>query len=100
MYESDDIVKHLFNNYGDGKVPWGLSLGILTALSCALALLPRYSSLCNVSTPAPESLLEQSAAVNFAHAAGTQNRESCSCLYIGMFRQFKTDQLNGHLHQA
>ena len=41
MYESDDIVKYLFNNYGDGKVPWGLSLGIITALSCSLALIPR-----------------------------------------------------------
>ncbi len=43
MYESDDIVKYLFNNYGDGKVPWGLSLGIITALSCSLALIPRYA---------------------------------------------------------
>ena len=41
MYESDDIVKYLFNNYGDGKVPWGLSLGIFTALSCGFALIPR-----------------------------------------------------------
>lgn len=44
MYESDDIVKYLFSNYGDGQVPWGLSLGIFTALSCGLALLPRYAS--------------------------------------------------------
>lgn len=42
MYESDEIVKYLFNNYGDGKVPWGLSLGIFTALSCGFALIPRY----------------------------------------------------------
>ena len=41
MYESDDIVKHLFSNYGDGQVPWGLSLGLFTTLSCGLALLPR-----------------------------------------------------------
>ena len=45
MYESDDIVKYLFNNYGDGKVPWGLSLGIITALSCGIALIPRYAIL-------------------------------------------------------
>lgn len=45
MYESDDIVKYLFNNYGDGKVPWGLSLGIITALSCGIALIPRYATL-------------------------------------------------------
>ncbi|KAK9850981.1 hypothetical protein WJX84_003147 [Apatococcus fuscideae] len=44
MYESDAIVRHLFQNYGDGKVPWGLSLGILTALSCTLALLPRLGA--------------------------------------------------------
>lgn len=43
MYESDDIVKYLFDNYGDGKVPWGLSLGIITALSCSLALIPRWA---------------------------------------------------------
>ena len=42
MYESGDIVKYLFNNYGDGRVPWGLSLGIFTALSCGFALIPRY----------------------------------------------------------
>ena len=41
MYESDDIVKYLFSNYGDGQVPWGLSLGLFTTLSCGLALLPR-----------------------------------------------------------
>ncbi len=45
MYESDDIVKYLFNNYGDGKVPWGLSLGIITTLSCGIALIPRYATL-------------------------------------------------------
>ncbi|DBB00245.1 TPA: hypothetical protein ACH3X1_014074 [Trebouxia sp. C0004] len=44
MYESDDIVKYLFNNYGDGKVPWGLSLGIITALSCGIALIPRLGA--------------------------------------------------------
>ncbi|KAK9801328.1 hypothetical protein WJX73_004908 [Symbiochloris irregularis] len=41
IYESDAIVQHLFKEYGDGNVPWGLRLGILTALSCTLALLPR-----------------------------------------------------------
>ena len=45
MYESDDIVKYLFDKYGDGKVPWGLSLGIITALSCGIALIPRYATL-------------------------------------------------------
>ena len=44
MYESDDIVQYLFTQYGDGRVPLGLKLGILTALSCALALIPRWES--------------------------------------------------------
>jgi glutathione S-transferase len=37
MYESDDIVRHLFRNYGDGQVPWSLALGPLTLASAALA---------------------------------------------------------------
>lgn len=45
MYESDDIVKYLFSNYGDGQVPWGLSLGFFTTLSCGLALIPRCAAL-------------------------------------------------------
>ena len=50
MYESDDIVKYLFSNYGDGQVPLLLSLGLITTLSCGLALLPRYavSDHCNL----------------------------------------------------
>lgn len=41
MLESDAIISYLFNTYGDGKVPLGLRLGPLTALSCGLAMLPR-----------------------------------------------------------
>ncbi|KAI3438828.1 hypothetical protein D9Q98_001245 [Chlorella vulgaris] len=41
MYESDAIISYLFNTYGDGKVPLGLRLGPLTAISCGLAMLPR-----------------------------------------------------------
>ncbi|MEW5307943.1 MAG: hypothetical protein WDW38_010592 [Sanguina aurantia] len=37
MYESDDIITYLFNEYGDGKVPLGLRLGPLTMLTCALS---------------------------------------------------------------
>ena len=37
MYESDDIVRHLFENYGDGTVPIVLALGPLTDLSSMLA---------------------------------------------------------------
>jgi glutathione S-transferase len=33
MYESDDIVRHLFEQYGDGRVPLALAMGPLTNLS-------------------------------------------------------------------
>ncbi|CAD7699431.1 unnamed protein product [Ostreobium quekettii] len=41
MYESDDIIKYLFDTYGDGEVPFLLSPSFLTAVSCGLAMLPR-----------------------------------------------------------
>jgi glutathione S-transferase len=37
MYESDDIVAHLFREYGDGRTPIALSLGPLTIASASLA---------------------------------------------------------------
>jgi glutathione S-transferase len=37
MYESDDIVRHLFATYGDGSVPWLLALGPLTLAGSGLA---------------------------------------------------------------
>ena len=37
MYESDDIVAHLFREYGDGRVPLALSLGPLTLATASLA---------------------------------------------------------------
>jgi glutathione S-transferase len=37
MYESDEIVAHLFRRYGDGTVPTPLAAGILTDLTAALA---------------------------------------------------------------
>jgi glutathione S-transferase len=37
MYESDEIVRYLFAEYGDGRVPWVLNLGVLTTASAALA---------------------------------------------------------------
>ncbi len=30
MYESDEIVRYLYERYGDGRVPWQLALGPLT----------------------------------------------------------------------
>jgi glutathione S-transferase len=37
MYESDDIVRHLWTSYGAGGVPWSLALGPLTLATSALA---------------------------------------------------------------
>jgi hypothetical protein len=41
LLESDAIIKYLYNEYGDGKVPLSLSLGPLTTISCSLGQLPR-----------------------------------------------------------
>jgi glutathione S-transferase len=37
MYESDDIVRHLFREYGDGRVPLLLAAGPLTLATAGLA---------------------------------------------------------------
>ena len=37
MYESSDIVRYLFDTYGNGSVPWLLAAGILGDLSSTLA---------------------------------------------------------------
>ncbi|MDP6979712.1 MAG: glutathione S-transferase N-terminal domain-containing protein [Myxococcota bacterium] len=41
MYESDDIVRYLFDEYGDGNVPLMLSMGPLTDASSVLSGLSR-----------------------------------------------------------
>ncbi|GMN39466.1 hypothetical protein TIFTF001_008713 [Ficus carica] len=41
MYESDDIIKYLVGKYGDGNVPFMLSLGLLTTITAGLALAGR-----------------------------------------------------------
>ncbi|KAK8633115.1 hypothetical protein V6N13_013969 [Hibiscus sabdariffa] len=41
MYESDEIIKYLVRNYGDGRVPFMLSLGPLTTLTEAFAMISR-----------------------------------------------------------
>lgn len=43
MYESDDIIAYLYENYGEGEAPLGLRLGALTAISSSLASMPRGS---------------------------------------------------------
>ncbi len=42
LYESDDIVRYLFAEYGDGRVPRGLAAGALTDVSSGLASALRY----------------------------------------------------------
>jgi glutathione S-transferase len=44
MYESDDIVNHLFATYGDGGLPWTLAGGPLTDVGAMLAGLWRPGS--------------------------------------------------------
>lgn len=41
MYESDDIIRHLFTRYGTGAPPISLRLGPLTMVSSMLSSLPR-----------------------------------------------------------
>ncbi|GIL77871.1 hypothetical protein Vretimale_6589 [Volvox reticuliferus] len=42
MYESDDIIAYLFQEYGNGaEVPLALRLGALTTISCMLGAAPR-----------------------------------------------------------
>jgi glutathione S-transferase len=59
MYESDDIVSHLFDRYGDGSVPLSLGLGLITDLGSTLAGLPRLGAGSRaVPSRAPEQPLE------------------------------------------
>ncbi|HYC00949.1 MAG TPA: glutathione S-transferase N-terminal domain-containing protein [Candidatus Limnocylindrales bacterium] len=37
MYESDEIVRYLYSRYGDGRVPWALSLPVVTDVTSSLA---------------------------------------------------------------
>lgn len=41
MYESDAIIKYLFDTYGTGQVPLSLRLGVLTTFAEVLASLSR-----------------------------------------------------------
>jgi len=59
MYESDDIVKHLFQSYGRGPAPFLLAAGPLTLATAGLAsaLRPGLGAVYRPSR-APEQLLE------------------------------------------
>ncbi|KAI5065332.1 hypothetical protein GOP47_0020027 [Adiantum capillus-veneris] len=56
MYESDEIIKYLVEKYGNGKVPWLLSLGILTTLTAGFAMIARMGK---GSTYVPAKLPEK-----------------------------------------
>ena len=59
MYESDEIVRYLFTEYGDGRVPLQLRLGSLTNLSSAFASAFRIGrGTHSQSAKAPEKPLE------------------------------------------
>ncbi len=59
LYESDDIVRHLFASYGAGEVPLALAAGPLTDLSSALATLWRpRSGVYRADSRAPAQPLE------------------------------------------
>jgi glutathione S-transferase len=59
MYESDDIVRYLFERYGNGRVPMILSMGPLTDISAVLAGIPRGSAGARVrASLAPREPLE------------------------------------------
>jgi glutathione S-transferase len=59
MYESDDVVRYLFERYGDGKVPITLRMGVLTDASSALAGLLRLGAgIFAIPARAPEKPLE------------------------------------------
>lgn len=42
MYESDDIISYLFDEYGNGEIPSFLSPTVTTTILCSLSLLPRF----------------------------------------------------------
>ena len=59
MYESSDIVRYLFENYGTGSVPWFLAAGPLTDLTASLATVARLGRGVYVQpNRAPEKPLE------------------------------------------
>jgi glutathione S-transferase len=59
LYESDDIVRHLFERYGDGRVPLGLALGPLGDLGSIAAGAPRAArGALAAASRAPEQPLE------------------------------------------
>ena len=41
MYESDDIIQYLFQQYGSGEVPLLLRMGAVTTITCGLGLAAR-----------------------------------------------------------
>ena len=59
MYESDAIVRYLFDHYGDGRVPLLLSMGPLTDFAAVISGIPRGTGGAMVRpSRAPEQPLE------------------------------------------
>jgi len=59
MYESDDIVRHLFSRYGDGRVPAALAAGPLTDLTAmTVGLVRAKAGSFRRESKAPERPLE------------------------------------------
>lgn len=58
MHESSDIVRHLVERYGDGRVPWPLRLGPLTAVTSGLASLAATPRVRALGSRLPERPLE------------------------------------------
>lgn len=59
MYESDDIIDHLFERYGEGRPPTSLKLGPLTTLSSSVASGFRFwRGAAALSSNAPDKPLE------------------------------------------
>lgn len=44
LYESDDIVRYLFDTYGNGEVPWLLTLPIVPTVSSTLSSAVRFGA--------------------------------------------------------
>lgn len=58
MYESDDIIRYLFDTYGPGQanIPRSLTLGFLTTLTAGLGLAPRLGAGSRSSPSTPPAL--------------------------------------------
>ena len=93
MYESDDILRYLFERYGDGGVPLALAAGPFTLASAAAAgfLRPGFGPICvwccsitgvsaerRSGTPLPSAVSTRIAPSSFTFSNGARCRKSWS----------------------